>query len=124
MDSEPPLFSSSFFFKSVKEVLFYRLKGAVLFVTIVLVGTGWNFIKHILSDRDKKLFMIVIPLQVGTTLVLIAVPLFIGIPDSQQARCYAQTTKAFWTNRGKTPLFLLPHTWSPGGGNYAITNWW
>ncbi|KPJ00590.1 Protein GPR107 [Papilio xuthus] len=40
------------------------LKGAVLFVTIVLVGTGWNFIKHILADRDKKLFMIVIPLQV------------------------------------------------------------
>ncbi|CAB3253413.1 unnamed protein product [Arctia plantaginis] len=48
-------------------ILFYithLLKGAVLFVTIVLVGTGWNFIKHILSDRDKKLFMIVIPLQV------------------------------------------------------------
>ncbi|KOB67351.1 Uncharacterized protein OBRU01_19946, partial [Operophtera brumata] len=42
-------------------ILFYithLLKGAVLFVTIVLVGTGWNFIKHILSDRDKKLFMI------------------------------------------------------------------
>lgn len=48
-------------------ILYYithLLKGAVLFVTIVLVGTGWNFIKHILSDRDKKLFMIVIPLQV------------------------------------------------------------
>ncbi|XP_075990677.1 protein GPR107 [Anticarsia gemmatalis] len=48
-------------------ILFYithLLKGAVLFVTIVLVGTGWNFIKHILSDRDKKLFMIVIPMQV------------------------------------------------------------
>lgn len=48
-------------------ILFYithLLKGAVLFVTIVLVGTGWNFIKDTLSDRDKKLFMIVIPLQV------------------------------------------------------------
>lgn len=48
-------------------ILYYithLLKGAVLFVTIVLVGTGWNFIKHILSDRDKKLFMVVIPLQV------------------------------------------------------------
>ncbi|KAL0902188.1 hypothetical protein ABMA27_000120 [Loxostege sticticalis] len=48
-------------------ILYYithLLKGAVLFVTIVLVGTGWNFIKHILADRDKKLFMIVIPLQV------------------------------------------------------------
>lgn len=41
-----------------------RLKGAVLFITIVLVGTGWTFIKHILSEKDKKIFMIVIPLQV------------------------------------------------------------
>ncbi|KAK0180608.1 hypothetical protein PV327_002973 [Microctonus hyperodae] len=48
-------------------ILYYithLLKGAVLFITIVLIGTGWDFIKHILADRDKKLFMIVIPLQV------------------------------------------------------------
>ena len=41
-----------------------RLKGALLFTTIVLIGTGYFFIKHVLSDRDKKIFMIVIPLQV------------------------------------------------------------
>ncbi|KAI7695675.1 hypothetical protein SSS_05942 [Sarcoptes scabiei] len=40
------------------------LKGALLFITIVLIGTGWAFIKHILSDKDKKIFVIVIPLQV------------------------------------------------------------
>jgi G protein-coupled receptor 107 len=43
---------------------YFRLKGAVLFITIILVGTGWTFVKHILSDKDKKIFMIVIPLQV------------------------------------------------------------
>ena len=37
----------------------------MLFITIVLIGTGWTFIKHILSDKDKKIFMIVIPLQVS-----------------------------------------------------------
>lgn len=48
-------------------ILFYvahLLKGALLFVVIVLVGTGWTFIKHVLTPRDKKLFMTVIPLQV------------------------------------------------------------
>ncbi|XP_019872120.1 protein GPR107 isoform X2 [Aethina tumida] len=48
-------------------ILFYvahLLKGALLFVIIVLVGTGWTFIKHVLTDRDKRVFMAVIPLQV------------------------------------------------------------
>ncbi|XP_015793864.1 protein GPR107 isoform X2 [Tetranychus urticae] len=48
-------------------ILYYTLhftKGALLFITIALIGTGWAFVKHILSDKDKKIFMIVIPLQV------------------------------------------------------------
>ena len=43
------------------------MKGALLFITIVLIGAGWAFVKHILSDRDKKIFIIVIPLQVNIT---------------------------------------------------------
>ena len=45
-----------------------RLKGALLFTTIVLIGTGYFFIKHVLSDRDKKIFLIVIPLQASIML--------------------------------------------------------
>ena len=47
----------------------HLLKGALLFITIILIGTGWAFIKHILSKRDKKIFMIVIPLQVSYKLL-------------------------------------------------------
>lgn len=55
-------------------ILYYiahLLKGSVLFITIVLIGTGWTFIKHLLSNRDKKIFMIVIPLQVLANVVKI-----------------------------------------------------
>ena len=51
-------------------VIHYRLKGALLFTTIVLIGTGYFFIKHVLSDRDKKIFLIVIPLQASTHLCI------------------------------------------------------
>ena len=40
------------------------LKGAVLFMTVALIGAGWAFVKHVLSERDKKILIIVIPLQV------------------------------------------------------------
>lgn len=48
----------------ISDCFLCRLKGALLFITIALIGTGWAFVKHILSDKDKKIFMIVIPLQV------------------------------------------------------------
>ncbi|KAK9500952.1 hypothetical protein O3M35_002109 [Rhynocoris fuscipes] len=57
-------------------ILYYiahLLKGSVLFITIVLIGTGWTFIKHLLSERDKKIFMIVIPLQVLANVVKIII---------------------------------------------------
>jgi hypothetical protein len=56
-------------------VLYYithLLKGAVLFITIVLIGTGWAFFKHILSGKDKKIFMIVVPLQVAYNKTIIS----------------------------------------------------
>ena len=42
----------------------YLLRGALLFITIILIGAGWTFIKHILSNRDKKIFAVVLPLQI------------------------------------------------------------
>ncbi len=47
------------------------LQGGLLFFTIVLIGSGWAFIKHILTSREKKIFMIVLPLQVCTHILLL-----------------------------------------------------
>ncbi|CAH9089565.1 unnamed protein product [Cuscuta epithymum] len=49
------------------DVLFYIfsfLKGVMLFTVIVLIGTGWSFLKPYLHDGEKKVLMILIPLQV------------------------------------------------------------
>lgn len=32
----------------------HLLKGALLFITIALIGTGWAFIKHIPSEKTKR----------------------------------------------------------------------
>ncbi|KAD6795782.1 hypothetical protein E3N88_06678 [Mikania micrantha] len=49
------------------DVLFYIfsfLKGITLFTLIVLIGTGWSFLKPYLQHKEKRVLMIVIPLQV------------------------------------------------------------
>ncbi|XP_054982738.1 protein GPR108 isoform X2 [Sorex araneus] len=49
---------------AVMHYITHLLKGALLFITIALIGSGWAFVKYVLSDKEKKLFGIVIPLQV------------------------------------------------------------
>nr|XP_003938914.1 protein GPR108 [Saimiri boliviensis boliviensis] len=49
---------------AVMHYITHLLKGALLFITIALIGSGWAFIKYVLSDKEKKVFGIVIPLQV------------------------------------------------------------
>ncbi|XP_071947311.1 protein GPR107-like [Antedon mediterranea] len=49
----------------------YLIKGALLFMTITLIGSGWAFIKPVLSKKDKKVFIIVIPLQVFANIAYI-----------------------------------------------------
>lgn len=39
-------------------------KGALFFITLALIGSGWSFIKHILSDKDKKIIIVIVGLQV------------------------------------------------------------
>jgi hypothetical protein len=49
--------------------LFYTVhlvKGMILFTVIILIGAGFGFIKHALSKNERNIFLIVIPLQVGS----------------------------------------------------------
>ncbi|KAB5529511.1 hypothetical protein DKX38_019592 [Salix brachista] len=44
--------------------IFGFFKGIMLFTVIILIGTGWSFLKPYLQEREKNVLMIVIPLQV------------------------------------------------------------
>ncbi|KAL5712093.1 hypothetical protein ACHQM5_014298 [Ranunculus cassubicifolius] len=44
--------------------IFGIFKGLLLFTVIILIGTGWSFLKPYLQEREKKVLMTVIPLQV------------------------------------------------------------
>lgn len=49
------------------DVAFYVFgffKGIMLFTVIILIGTGWSFLKPYLQEREKNVLMTVIPLQV------------------------------------------------------------
>ncbi|XP_062225399.1 protein CANDIDATE G-PROTEIN COUPLED RECEPTOR 7-like [Phragmites australis] len=48
--------------------LFQLVKGVMLFAVIALIGTGWSFLKPFLQDKEKKVLMVVIPLQVGANI--------------------------------------------------------
>eukprot|EP00164_Ancoracysta_twista_P000153 GFYU01000224.1.p1 GENE.GFYU01000224.1~~GFYU01000224.1.p1 ORF type:complete len:437 (+),score=152.17 GFYU01000224.1:31-1341(+) len=51
--------------------VFTFLRGITLFVVILLIGTGWSFLKPFLSDKDKKILLFVIPLQVMANLAMV-----------------------------------------------------
>ncbi|CAN1176421.1 Protein CANDIDATE G-PROTEIN COUPLED RECEPTOR 7 [Linum perenne] len=50
------------------DVAFYVfgfIKGTMMFTVIVLIGTGWSFLKPYLQEREKSVLMVVVPLQTG-----------------------------------------------------------
>ncbi|KAL0344585.1 UNVERIFIED_CONTAM: protein CANDIDATE G-PROTEIN COUPLED RECEPTOR 7 [Sesamum radiatum] len=58
------------------DVLFYIfqfIRVVLLFTVIVLIGTGWSFLKPVLQEREKKVLMIVIPLQVLANIASIVI---------------------------------------------------
>lgn len=44
--------------------VFTFFRGVLFFTVVVLVGTGWSLMRPFLADKEKRILMVVIPLQV------------------------------------------------------------
>lgn len=84
------------------------VKGALFFITLALIGSGWSFIKHILSNKDRKIIFVIVGLQV------IAHVAEIVLDESTEG----EASNEFWSELcSMVDLFscvaiLYPITWS------------
>lgn len=53
--------------------IFTFFKGITMFTTILLIGTGWSLFKPFLTEKDKRIVAVVIPLQILTNIAMIYV---------------------------------------------------
>jgi hypothetical protein len=50
---------------------FAFMKGTILFTVILLIGSGWSFVKPFLSDREKKMILAILVLQVINNIAIV-----------------------------------------------------
>mmetsp|Transcript_38086 Transcript_38086/g.98340 ORF Transcript_38086/g.98340 Transcript_38086/m.98340 type:complete len:282 (-) Transcript_38086:294-1139(-) len=58
---------------SVIYYVFTFLKGVLMFTVVVLIGAGWSFVKPFVTDKEKKVILVVIPLQVIINIAAIVI---------------------------------------------------
>ena len=58
---------------SIAFYVFNSIRGMLFLLVVVLVAVGWSYMKPFLSDRDKKILMIIVPLQLFITIANIVV---------------------------------------------------
>lgn len=51
--------------------IFTFFRGLLFFTVLVLVGTGWSYMKPFLGDKEKRILMVVIPLQVFANIAIV-----------------------------------------------------
>mmetsp|Transcript_20027 Transcript_20027/g.29991 ORF Transcript_20027/g.29991 Transcript_20027/m.29991 type:complete len:445 (+) Transcript_20027:23-1357(+) len=76
------LFSEAFEYHSLKTTgrphgwniafyIFSFLKGMLLFTVIVLIGTGWSYLKPYLTEQDKQIMLVVIVVQAMVNVAMV-----------------------------------------------------
>lgn len=50
---------------------FTACRGLLFFLVVILIATGWSYMKPFLADREKQIILIVLPLQVFANVAII-----------------------------------------------------
>ena len=56
---------------NVAYYIFTFIRGLMFFAALILIGTGWSYMKPFLSEQDKRIFLVVIPLQVFANIAIV-----------------------------------------------------
>jgi hypothetical protein len=56
---------------NVAYYFFTAARGLLFFLVVVLIATGWSYMKPFLADREKQILLIVLPLQVFANVALV-----------------------------------------------------
>nr|QVK45773.1 G protein-coupled receptor [Proales similis] len=86
----------------------YVIRGMLLIVIILLVGTGWTFIKHVLTENERRLFAIILPSQ------LLAITAYIFLEEIEEGDAVYLTWRQlfFLLDLICCAAILFPVVWS------------
>ena len=51
--------------------IFTFMRGVLFFTVVILIGTGWSYMKPLLGDNEKRILLFVIPLQVFAEVAIV-----------------------------------------------------
>eukprot|EP00887_Chlorella_sp_A99_P000658 scaffold5.g658.t1 len=51
--------------------IFTALRGLLFFVVVILIAAGWSYMKPFLADREKRILLVVVPLQVMANVAIV-----------------------------------------------------
>lgn len=51
--------------------IFNFFRGMLFFTVVVLVGMGWSYMKPFIGDKEKRILLILVPLQVFANIAII-----------------------------------------------------
>lgn len=51
--------------------IFTFMRGVLFFTVVILIGTGWSYMKPLLGDNEKRILLVVIPLQVFAEVAIV-----------------------------------------------------